>query len=184
MSRLDKVNFVVFNGPPESGKTTAANWLCTMLANKQLIVQKDSFAAPMKRYLTVALNMSYEDIKKDIPMAVLSGNTPRQFLISESEDHMKPKYGPDIFGRLLHYRALPYQPLPNVIVVDDSGFVEELQSLGEYEPILVRIRRVGMTFERDSRSYLPNPAFEINNDGDLDWLHGAIGALSVQIYNA
>lgn len=189
--RLDKMNFVVFNGPSYSGKTTSANALVRILKsmanplnNNALIVEKDSFAAPMKRYLTVALNMPLEDMQKDTPMAILSGYSPREFLIKESEDHMKPTYGQDIFGRLLLYRALRYTPAPNVIVVDDGGIEAEFNCLGEYKPFLVRMNRPGYSFKNDNRSYLPNPWWGFLNDGDIDYQMEVVHVLAEDIYQA
>jgi len=177
------MRFVIFNGPPNTGKSVSARDMAVRLRMKKapieltvsrmqidqfpaLVVTTDSFAAPMKNYIAFALGEKYQEMQKDLPRAELAGFSVREFLIAESEDHMKPKYGRDIFGRLLYHRAMRYTPKPDWVIVDDGGFVEEVECLGEFQPIIVRMSRPGCSFDLDSRRYLPQFDFEFQNDGD------------------
>ncbi len=173
------IRFVVFNGPPESGKSTAAPYLVTHLRNKGLTVIQDSFANPMKHFIATTLSQQYYQIKKDEPSAVLRGDTVREFLIGLSEDYIKRRYGDDFFGRTLYHRALRHVPPPDFVVVDDSGFSGEFDALGESRArFLVRVSRPGKDFSHDSRGYLADPDWYLNNDGSIDDLRGNAYALS------
>lgn len=181
--RDGKVRFILLNGPPQSGKTRIARVVSEYLRAHGVNVVGDSFAAPMKNYIAYALGERYDELKKDAPHPVLRGFTPREFLISESEEHMKPKYGSDIYGRLLYHRVMRLSPLPDIVMVDDCGFKEEGEVLGEYDPILVKIVRPGYDFTNDSRSYWfdGNEHYTIVNDSDLPTLNGYCQALASAI---
>lgn len=161
------MKFLIFNGPPRCGKTTIAREASRLLRERHnKIVYNDSFAQPMKHFIAVALAMKYDEIAKDSMNAVLSGYTPREFLIHLSEHYMKPRYGEDVYGRLLYHRAMAQDPIPDVVVIDDSGFPAEVGAVQGYKAI-VRIEREGTSYEGDSRNYLPDPKFTIDNSGDF-----------------
>lgn len=161
------ITYVLLNGPPQCGKTTiAAPTLCAELRKYFSNIHQDSFAAPMKHYLATSLSVKYSDLKKDIPIAELSGYSPREFLIDLSENYMKERYGEDIFGRLLHYRTMRINPLPRFVISDDCGFDVERDSLPK--TVTIRIERPGYDFTSDSRNYLSNPDYTIINDGSVE----------------
>ena len=162
------MNFVVLNGPPSSGKTTIARELARALSGRYKTVT-DSFAAPMKHLIAVALGEKYGEFPKDSPRDILRGSSVREFLIHFSQQYMKPRYGDDIWGRLLYHRALRYSPPPVFVIVDDCGFIEELEAL-DGKQFLVKVRRRGTDFKGDSRSYLPDPHWTFDNDVALDEL--------------
>lgn len=171
--------YVVFNGPPEAGKSTAAHMLIEFLRNKQLRVIPDSFATPMKHFVATMMAQQYHVMKKDAPVAELGGISVRRFLIHLSEEYMKPVYGTDIFGRMLYYRSLRAAPPPDFVVIDDSGFYPEFDALGEpNNRYLVRVTRPGKTYDGDSRGYLNGFNFHITNDSDVEALRGNTYALS------
>lgn len=165
-----KIRFILLNGPPRSGKTFLSKLISERLTLSGFHPAKESFAAPMKNYLASALGERYEDLAKDQPHPVLRGYTPREFLISESEDHMKVRYGDDVYGRLLYHRIMRLIPLPDFVVVDDCGFASEAQPLGEHESILIKVVRPGTSFEGDSRSYWfdGNEHYTINNGNEKE----------------
>lgn len=173
------MRFIIFNGPPGAGKTTAARylaaWLPKALPSDKLVIT-DSFAAPLKHFAATLFAAKYQEMAKDMPVAELSGDSVRQLLIKLSEEFMKPEYGNDIFGRMLYYRSLRHgYRKPDFVIVDDSGFDHEYEALGEGNAILVRITRDGKDFINDSRGYLNRaPDYVVDNDGTE-------GALEVQM---
>src|SRR5690349_5487301 len=114
------ITFVVLNGPPRSGKSTAAKYILDGLLAKSYKVNTDSFAAPMKHFIATTMAEQYHNLQKDVPIAELNGYSVREFLIDLSESYIKPRYGDDFFGRMLFYRQLRYTPPPDFVVVDDS----------------------------------------------------------------
>lgn len=174
------ITFIVFNGPPYSGKTTIARETAIRLRNKGLRVVSDSFAAPMKHFIAATLSQPYVEMAKDVPRVELSGYSVREFLIDLSEHYIKPRYGDDAFGRWLVHRALKHPDgLPDVVVVDDSGFGPEFDALDEKR--LIHVVRPGKDFTGDSRGYLSNPWRIIHNDGSLLDLSGKIEAIVTEL---
>lgn len=176
---------ILFNGPPYSGKTTAAGILSELLRNKGQSVHRDSFAAPMKHYLATLIGERYEFIKKDEVHPALNGHTPRQFLIKESEDHMKPTYGVDVYGRALAHRITQLPLSPTFIIIDDSGFIEESEAMaaafGLASLRIIRVLRPDHTFANDSRGYIEPVAFTLDNDGDEDNLRFMLYGIATQL---
>lgn len=162
------ITFIILNGPPSSGKTTISRLLTPMLNNEKARTITDSFAAPMKHFVAVALGERYADMKKDKARPELHGYSVRDFLISLSEDYMKIRYGRDVLSRLLNYRVLRHTPPPDFVICDDGGFIEEAEALSRY--YLIRVERDGCTFRNDSRSFLPDPNWTIYNNEDIDQL--------------
>lgn len=171
-----KIDYVLLNGPPECGKSTIGPQLVSTLSHHFSNVSFDSFAAPMKQYISTALAYKYMEMKKDSPMAILQGYSVREFLIDLSENYMKPRYGEDIFGRLLHYRMLRLSPLPAFVICDDCGFEVERDALPS--PTVVQILRPGKDYRNDSRNYLTLPDYTLLNDGTLSELHAKVNHLA------
>lgn len=171
--------FIVLNGPPYSGKSTASRELSRMLNEKARTIS-DSFAAPMKHFIATLLGEAYADMDKDKPRPELSGYSVRQFLIDLSQNYMKPRYGDDVYGRMLLHRALRYPgKKPRFVVCDDGGFAEELAALDNH--LLVRVERPGHDFSSDSRTYLPDPHWVIVNDSTVDELWIQVRKLAHEI---
>lgn len=172
------VNLIVcfLNGPPRSGKDTAADELVKKYSQQLLVrsVVAMRFAEPVKLRTHAALGIdepadAFEDCK-DSPHPRFHGRTPRECYIQMSEQFFKPLFGEDIFGRLLA-QSLPSSLTKgsveevNVLAIKDSGFGPEARSLLQYieesfprvrvKPVVVRIYRPGCSFDRDSRSYWP-----------------------------
>lgn len=172
------VRIILLNGPSESGKSVnIAPGLMYRMRTLGIPAVQDSFANPMKHFIATTLGVKYSELKKNSPMAVLQGYTPREFLIDLSEHYIKRRYGDDFYGRALLHRVLRLDPLPAVVIVDDSGFDEERDALKGHERV-VRISRPGKTFAGDSRKYLEFPQFALSNDGTLEDLENKLDILS------
>lgn len=174
------MRIVVFNGPPRSGKSTAARLLAAWLKNGGTNVITDSFAAPMKHFIATTLAAKYSEMPRDIPIAALNGDSVREFLIWLSEECIKPRYGEDFFGRTLLYRCLRYADnLPDYVVVDDCGFNTEFEAIAE-DAVLIRVVRDGCSYEGDSRGYLTvkDPDYILMNNKSLGYLDAEMRALS------
>lgn len=165
----EAITYVIFNGPPGSGKTTISRAVARLLHDhypRRVIT--DSFAAPMKHFVATMLGEQYHDMQKDKLRAELNGYSVREFLIDLSENYIKPRYGTDAYGRWLVHRSLRYTPTPLYVVVDDSGFAEELNAVPNH--VLVRVDRKGHDFTNDSRNYLPDPHWTIHNNDPVEEL--------------
>jgi hypothetical protein len=171
--------YIVLNGPPEVGKSTiiARGLLMRLQIYYHCPTVLESFAAPIKHFLATALGMKYNAMKKDTMLAVLQGYTPREFLIGQSE-YIRNRYGNDIFGRLLEYRVLRIDPMPDFVIIDDGGFEPEVSVLG-YSRRIIQVRRPGKDYTNDSRSYLPDPNFILDNDGSVEALNPKLDALAL-----
>lgn len=187
------MKIILFNGPPRSGKDTAAlrtiekfgphyetkgtkSGYYVELSGKKIhfdrfaMPLKSAFAGvtqcPMDKYGNVE---PYESIKGEIIPWL--GVSYRQWQIDFSEKYMKPMYGKDIFARLFVQRNIERDY--DAIVVPDSGFIEEAQpvidAFGFENTILVRVHRPGFDFTGDARSYLPDIAsvnVDVYNGGE------------------
>lgn len=160
---------VFFNGPRRSGKDTAARFIQTEYPN----VRHRKFAGPLKRAcaeffgvrpdLLAELEKDGSRIKTD-PLDQFFGMSWVQALIWFSEEAAKPKFGKDVFGRLLANELL--RPAASLLtIISDSGFEDEawpvIRQFGLQNCHVFRILRDGHTFKGDSRSYI----FETPPDG-------------------
>lgn len=184
---MTKVIFL--NGPPRSGKDTAADYLYYTYDNITTI----KFADPlhnMAQAMLDDLGISFDDSYKDKIIEAL-GVSYRQFLIDMAEKFMKPLYGKDIFARIalekikfINSDSSEYEQ-EDVVVISDLGFIEEAQMiidyLGKENCHLIQIERENCNFNNDSRKYinLDVPTTKILND-TLD----AYEARLSKIYNS
>lgn len=174
----------LFNGPPRSGKDSAAIHL-TQKGQGHF----EKFAFPLKSAFAAITSASIDDWGNVEPYESTKGDyidwlgtTYRQWQIDFSESFMKPRYGEDIFGRLLVQRLnvsgggsrFNHQ----AVFISDSGFLEEAKyvarEFGEDNVLLVRIHRPGYDFTGDSRSYLydilPNELDVVNDASEEEYL--------------
>lgn len=192
------MRIILFNGPPGSGKDTAAQslyWHWFLVGqchfDRMSFPNKAAFAAITDTEMDeFHNNLTYEKIKEE-PLALLNGKSYRQWQIEFSENYMKPMYGNDIFGRLFCNRTAArakhidymYQEI-DTIVIPDCGFEVEAEYLSlVYQVFLIRIHREGKTFANDSRSYIRGYSIpqsrivDVRNDGTISEFEGKIAQL-------
>ena len=108
--------------------------------------------------------------------------SPRQWLINVSENVVKPLAGKNYFGK-----ALADSITSDLVVVSDSGFMEEVMPLVErgHDVYVLRIVRDGFTFEGDSRRYLEPSHFyktiQVQNNGSLESYYNRLDSIVCDI---
>jgi hypothetical protein len=155
------MTIILLNGPPRSGKDTAANIIKKNVPN----FTEYKMSSPLKRTVREMFNLTIEQHKalediKDEPSDILGGHSYRDIQISLSEDWMKPTFGSKIFGeiavKVINQRA-------GNVVISDIGFEDEVYPLRRAftkRLCLIRIHRPGSNFDNDSRDYLPNSCLD------------------------
>lgn len=168
-----------FNGPPRSGKDTAANALASTIPRSRVM----KFAGVLKRSVHLDYGLPPElpddafESCKDTPHPAFFYKTPRQAYIQKSEERQKPFLGKDIYGKTLLRRMWrAYQQRVRTFLISDSGFADEaepiLDVVGRQNAMLIRIfaKERGCTFQNDSRSYIYIPTiamFDIENNSTV-----------------
>ena len=157
----ETMKVVIFNCPPRSGKDAVAE-----IIKEKRGIPTFSFK---KRLIEIALaisgvshevwNARYET-KKDEPWDKTFGLSQRQFLITVSEDLIKPNFGQDYFGIALARQISVYQGNADFCIVTDGGFESEIKPLEAYGHS-VKILQWEATFsgartnfDNDSRNYV------------------------------
>lgn len=178
MFKRPSLKIVLFNGPPRSGKDTAAALLGDLLAKRGVLYGTYSFASPLKKaaHALYGLNVPekhFED-RKDKPADEFFGGTPRRVYIDLSERAAKPIWGNDFFAKVA---AQAMSRMKSHVVVSDCGFQHEIDVLKKSFPIgnilLIKMHRKGCDYSNDSRSYIKHDedaTFNIMNDQTIDHL--------------
>lgn len=175
---MNKIQYIIFNGPPGCGKSICARELALAFTQRGYTNELDSFAKPIKQFFMTALGDKYDQVDKERARPELNGYSLREGLIHLSERYVKERYGDDIFGRWLVHRSLRF-PAKKVqfYIVDDGGFEDEIRAVPN--AFIVRIVRPGRDFAKDSRNYINPYNYRIDNVGDLPMLWQSINALCV-----
>lgn len=176
------MKIILLNGPPSSGKDTAAKHIYSKLHTNTAGVLFERFSAPLKTAFAAITGKTYnhyyevawyeEHKEKIIPWL---GVSYRQWQIDFSEKFMKKYYGDDIFGKLFVERIMAKQMSATnpykVAVVPDSGFDIEIEYLEKHlnidDILLIRCHRDGYDFSKDSRNYVYSKHFmslDVNNN--------------------
>lgn len=174
------IKWIVFNGPPRSGKSSAASWMRQALRgiyqrdynNHRITITNDSFASPMKHFISAALSEQYNDMNKSKARPELNGYSVREFNSDLAENYMKDRYGEDVFARWLMHRSLKHIPAPDYVVIDDGGFEVERYTLTKVR--VIHVFRDGCNFADDSRSYWPDPYGIVHNNSSHEDMYTAV----------
>jgi hypothetical protein len=168
------MRIVFLNGPPHSGKDTAAEMLA-----KNFPATLRKFAAPLKASAAGMLGETVEwiELNKDKTDPRLNGQTVRSFIINISEKLIKPLYGDDFFGRCMVGELDKIFGETSFVFITDSGFLGEavpvVNAFGITKCLKVEVHRRGKDFSNDSRSYWHMPGLrevQLFNDGTIDQL--------------
>lgn len=159
MTHLYGRKVIFLNGPPDCGKDTLANILVRHFDARHL-----KFSMVMKNALPVLFNSPIDWVAmektKNLPNNTFLGMSFREAQIWLSEEVMKPKFGEDIFGKLLLRRMMDMTASP-FDVISDSGFEPEAQvimkGVGNAYCYLINVHRPGTHYLGDSRSYISLP---------------------------
>lgn len=166
---------ILLNGPPSSGKDTAAKhirknagWL-TPSDKPAPMIMLDRMSMPIKRAFagTMGLPITEDGIvepweSKKEEVIPEFGISYRQWQIDFSESFLK-NYNIAIFGQLLSARIERRfsKGIANLMVIPDCGFPIEIDTIYEDFPhediLLIRCHRPGFTFKGDSRGYVRAP---------------------------
>ena len=172
------MKIILINGPPGSGKDTAAN----LIKRIGSAVVDYKMSKPLKEAFTKLLQIEgsmipyFLEDHKDEKVPELGGMSPREVQIELSERFCKHLFGEDFFGRTAA-RAI-YSTPAKVVTVSDAGFQVEVAPLMEQFKFaniyLLELHRDECNFDNDSRSYLDHSVFKpqnvavIQNDFDME----------------
>lgn len=177
-----KKHVIIMNGPPFSGKDTAADiiekkYSATHLRFKTKIYQLVSliYNLDLDTFIDIATDVEKKD--KDV---LADGKTARELLIYVSEQCIKPAYGKDYFGIDVGDKIKKTDN--KYFVISDSGFVDELHAMIKSAEFtgdnitIIRLFKEGCNFDNDSRDYIPTEVIEslniachdIYNDSTID----------------
>lgn len=159
------MKILLLNGPPGSGK----DYLASKLAEKlEVPLVVDKLAKTLK---TVANNliaeMTYQrkeycegEIKDERISFCGNSFTPRELLITLSEDWMKPRFGNDIHAEILINRIYNIREIRKhkLTIISDLGFPIEYETFitefGQQNVAVIHLSRPGTSFKNDSRNYV------------------------------
>jgi hypothetical protein len=193
---------ILLNGPPSSGKDTAAkfirewyNYNIKKVGDISTRCILDRMSMPIKKAFSGFAfapidedgNVHPFERKKEEIIPAL-GVSYRQWQIDFSEKFIKPNYGDASFGKLLldrcNYRFVTQSC--DLIVVPDCGFQIEIEVLyNNFQPasniLMLQLHREDCTFKGDSRGYVARPAWvpeghwlQVQNNGTIDEFHEQI----------
>lgn len=151
--------FILFNGPPYSGKDTGAEYIEQQMQHHvKLTTQR--LAAELKHRTHALYGLSqyrfdHFETVKDQPRDEFLGLEPRQAYINVAEKLFKPVHGKTVFADFVIKRL--EEVTSSVVLVPDLGFPEEFErfidTYGQNNVMLVKVHRPGCSFEggNDSR---------------------------------
>lgn len=150
-----RTKVILLNGPPGSGKDTAADFIVGRFGARKLEFKNAlhhlvcehfglDYGAWMRDYDNRAL--------KEMPRADLGDRTPRQAMIHVSEEIVKPRHGNGYFA----LRTLDRMHHKAIHVISDCGFGSEVETMAAafHDVLVIKLVRTGCSFDGDSRNYV------------------------------
>lgn len=164
--------FIVgFNGPPQSGKDTAAQFLASALDSRtDLPVKVVSVVDTLARMGAVLLGAEYSnewyEWAKATPFDILKGATLRQWMIDQTEEFHKPKYGAAFWFTTLLTR---HEDFPGVLIISNIGFEYEARMADAHAKsfLMIKMNRPGTDWDSRGPVTMRNHR-NILNYGDLE----------------
>lgn len=155
MGEKPPTRVLMLNGPPGSGKDTAAELL--KIHQFQHHEMKQVLHTLVREYCELTQeewSEMYRRENKEAPQEKLGGKTPREVMIHLSEKIIKPLHGEDFFAQKAADKLAPNQRN----AISDCGFPAEIavmkERFGKENVLLVRLHRDGCDFSNDSRNYV------------------------------
>jgi len=194
---LTDMRVLFFNGPPGSGKDTAAITTEWILAQRGVNVELLKFAGPIKRAVQAMFALTAREAHelfettdgKAQTTPLFRNSTPRSVLISFSEAWAKPRFGSDIFGEIAfrHMLNIARRRGPHErchFIFSDSGFQAEYdyiyERVGACSCFVVHLKRDGCAYAGDSRGYIDarsSQSVTVDNSGDKRSLYHTLNSL-------
>lgn len=157
---------ILFNGPPGSGKDTAARQVMRRCIEKGMPVGSVihfKMADPLKKAVHSMFGLPhgpayYDESRKEkeAPHPLLFGMSPREAYIGLSEQAIKPWLGADIFGKITANKI--HNSTAQLHVFSDGGFADEwvpiISYLGTSAIAVVELYTPDYSFDADSRNYI------------------------------
>jgi hypothetical protein len=183
---------ILLNGPPRSGKDTAAEFIIQLLGNSK--VHHEKFSKPMKSGLRRMFDYSDTEMKalekyKETEQVTAHEDRGliswRQMQI-ELFKHLERVYGEDVLGRIFLQRNRNNGKMHTVI--SDAGRTVELAPLIKQVPYgqlgLIRLSRPGCSYAGDIREDVKSEGIEhvahIDNIHDKDMYKVQIRRVLIQ----
>lgn len=167
-------------GPKRSGKTLAAEYLVERYG-----YHHDSFAAPLRRFACDVLGLTPAELEaiKESPVDWLDDSsdgrqqvTPRRFLQLVGTEFGRNLIHPHLWVRSCLRRVEGHAN----VVISDCRFGNEARAIRERGGVVVRLNGRGVLADKHI-SEVPLHAslvdFEVDNSGDVHWLHEQLEAL-------
>ena len=181
---------ILLNGPPRSGKDTAAEFIILMLGNSK--VHHDKLSKPIKSSLHYIFNFNRTERKaleayKDHKNRSEYGNLSWRGMQIAMFEHLKETYGPEVLGNLFLRRDRDNGKKHTVI--SDSGRKDEIEPIIEANPYknigLIELSRPGCNYDGDVREYIGQHRSighyeKVNNDYDLELFKAQIRRVLVR----
>lgn len=157
-----RTTIILISGKAEAGKTTFANILHQRLGKLYCVVEKRSFARKVKES---AYCMGWDGIKDEKGRKLLQdvGRAGRSYDKDLWVDHM-----------LTDKSILP----PDIIIVDDWRYMNELESIidyGIYDVVTIRINRPSL--DLSSEMYLDESETSLKEDLNYDFVITNFGTI-------
>lgn len=173
------MNVIFLNGPPRSGKDTAAKIIREVLRPIPSQVNRLSDRMKMATHMLykAPLTANHFERVKDTRLDTFFELTPREAYINMFR-FLSEQHGPTVLGRMLVQDLLRHfeNGWPGFVVVPDAGRAEDcrplIERVGSKNVQLIRLKREGCSYVNDCRvtvdlADLEVATHDVDNDGSL-----------------